>query len=306
MKKVLKVIGAILLIIIVLTSGLFIKAWLTPSAPRNYETVVNTGGEIESKYLAHGSHEVSYFEEKTEEIWEKYEVYYPSDLKNSDEIYPLIIVANGSGVKASKYKTVFRHYASWGFIVIGNEHDNSWAGDSTEASLCYILEQNEDPDSVLYQKVDPENIGVVGHSQGGVGVFTSVTQQPHKDMYKCAVALSPSCERLAASINWNYDITEVMIPVLMLAGTEGEFETELVIPLEDMQSMYDRLTVPKIMARKSEMEHGEMLYSADGYVTAWFMWQLQGDKDAAKAFIGNDPELLQNPLYQDQKIQMTD
>ena len=44
-----------------------------------------------------------------------------------------------------------------------------------------------------------------------------------------------------------------------------------------------------------------MLYKADGYVTAWFMWQLQGDENAATAFIGNDPEILKNPLYQDQK-----
>ena len=40
------------------------------------------------------------------------------------------------------------------------------------------------------------------------------------------------------------------------------------------------------------------------YVTAWFMWQLQGDTDAAKAFTGESPELLTNPLYQDQKIDL--
>jgi hypothetical protein len=38
------------------------------------------------------------------------------------------------------------------------------------------------------------------------------------------------------------------------------------------------------------------------YVTAWFMWQLQGDTEAVKAFTGDDPELLRNPRYQDQRI----
>jgi len=46
-------------------------------------------------------------------------------------------------------------------------------------------------------------------------------------------------------------------------------------------------------------EHGQMLYSADGYVTAWFMWQLQGDEEAEKAFIGDSPEISNNKLYQD-------
>ena len=34
-----------------------------------------------------------------------------------------------------------------------------------------------------------------------------------------------------------------------------------------------------------------MLYSADGYVTAWFMWQLKSDQNAAKAFVGSDAAL---------------
>ena len=38
----------------------------------------------------------------------------------------------------------------------------------------------------------------------------------------------------------------------------------------------------------------------DGYTTAWFMWQLQGDMEAAKAFVGEDSELMTNSLYQDQ------
>ena len=56
------------------------------------------------------------------------------------------------------------------------------------------------------------------------------------------------------------------------------------------------------MARRNDCDHGEMLYFADGYVTAWFMWQLQGDEKAAQAFIGDSPELMNNSLYQDQKI----
>ena len=39
----------------------------------------------------------------------------------------------------------------------------------------------------------------------------------------------------------------------------------------------------------------------DGYITAWFMWQLQDDEYAARAFSGDAPELMSNPLYQDQQ-----
>ena len=40
----------------------------------------------------------------------------------------------------------------------------------------------------------------------------------------------------------------------------------------------------------------------DGYVTAWFMWLLQDDAEAAKAFTGVSPEILRNALYQNQNI----
>ena len=56
------------------------------------------------------------------------------------------------------------------------------------------------------------------------------------------------------------------------------------------------------MARRKDIGHGEMLYYGDGYVTAWFMWHLQGDVEAAKAFVGNNAEILTNPFYQDQQI----
>ena len=68
-----------------------------------------------------------------------------------------------------------------------------------------------------------------------------------------------------------------------------------------MKEMYKKITSSKVMAIKKEQNHGEMLYSSDGYVTAWFMWQLQGDEEAAKAFIGDAPEIMHNVLYQDQQ-----
>jgi hypothetical protein len=55
------------------------------------------------------------------------------------------------------------------------------------------------------------------------------------------------------------------------------------------------------MARRNTGDHGDMLYSGDGYVTAWFMYYLQGDEEAGKAFRGNNAEITENEFYQDQK-----
>lgn len=83
--------------------------------------------------------------------------------------------------------------------------------------------------------------------------------------------MSPTNEETAVGLKWGYNPASVGIPTLILAGTKGDFETKIVLPIEKMKQIYDKLKGTKIMARKKECEHGQMLYSADGYVTAWFM-----------------------------------
>lgn len=304
MKKVFKVIGIVLLVIVGLIVLLFIKAALTPAVPNNYTETVKTGGEIEVMYLRNGAHKVSYFEQKVDEDFEKYEVWYPEDMESSDTAYPLIVVLNGTGVKASKYKAQFEHFASWGFVVIGTEEPESWDGVAAESSLAFMLEQNEDSSSIFYHKIDTDNIGAVGHSQGGAGVFNAITEHEHSGMYKTAVPVSPTNEEQSTALGWHYDLSKVSVPVFLLAGTKGDFEMKYVIPEESMIEMYNKISVPKVMARKFDCEHGDMLYSADGYITAWFMWLLQGDKAAAKAFTGDSPEIADNSLYQEQRIDL--
>lgn len=113
---------------------------------------------------------------------------------------------------------------------------------------------------------------------------------------------------------WRYDLSNINIPCFMVAGTgstdagtaeditltEGQGICSLWAMQENYQSLPDSIT--KVMARKIGKDHGDMLRHVDGYMTAWFMWLLKGDEEAAKAFTGDNPEIIGNKLYQDQKI----
>ena len=178
---------------------------------------------------------------------------------------------------------MFEHYASWGFIVIGTEEEYSWNGFSAEMSLRYLLKQNDNPENIFFHRIDTDNVGSLGHSQGGVGAINAVTDTRHKDLYKTAVAESPAHMDLAESLEWDYDVSDLKIPFFIVAGTEKS-DAELVCPLDGMRKIFDLAEKSpfKVMARRTGAKHGEMLYSADGYVTAWMMWQLQGDGYAAR------------------------
>ncbi len=301
MKKVvltvLKIAGIVLLVLILLIAGFLFWLSRRPFVPNNYTETVETGGALEAKYLAMGPYEVKQVKAEAPEDWKEFVAYYPAQLEDSGDQWPAVVFVNGTGVYASKYPALFRHLASWGFIVLGNEDPGTFSGDSTDATLAWLLEQNGDPDSVFYQKVDTAHMGLSGHSQGGVGVFNAISEQPNGGLYTCAVSLSPTQEDLAAALNIPYDPSKTVIPTLVLAGTSND-----VITPEGMEKLYGKLGGPKAMALRTDTDHGSMLYSGDGYVTAWLMYWLRGDEEAGKAFWGEAPELAGNPNWRGVQI----
>ena len=309
MKKVLKVIGIIILLLGVLIAVLFHFISKSPSVPENYTDTVKTGGEIEAKYLAMGSYEVEHLESATVSSLEKFEVYYPKDIYNLGKV-PVVIFLNGTGTPASKYPALQEHLASWGFITIANEENNSFYGEGVELSIRYLLfadtYSSNDDESPLKGHIDFDNIGVTGHSQGGIGVINGITIHPHSDMIKAAVMLSSTETDMAKAFLWDSDSSLIHADTMMI-GSTGQTDSAI-SPLESMQKTYEKITddVVKVLARRNDCDHGEMLYFADGYVTAWFMYFLQGDEEAGKAFFGDNPEISANEFYQDIMINVTE
>lgn len=305
MKKVIKIIFIVIIIIAVAVMIVLKYLSTAPTPSSDYRDKLKTGGQIEEKYLQNGSYETAYHEDLAMQNFEKYEIWYPAELKNTNKKYPIIVVNNGTGWKASRSKHIYEYYASWGFIVIGNEESHSWNAFGAEMAIKHIQSLNDnkilnDNENIFYQKIDFENVGVIGHSQGGVGVFNAITNTEHKYIYKTAVALSPTNQELAEGLEWHYDVSQINIPIMLVSGEGGG--DDWVVTGEQLASIYENINSEKFMMRRKNTSHGETQFSEDGYVMAWFMWQLQGDEEAAKAFIGDAPEIMDNVLYQDQRI----
>lgn len=309
MKKMLKIIGIIILTMIILVLVLLVIASKKQFVPKNYSEKIETGENIEAKYVKNGKYEISYYKEPALQGFGKYEIYYPSELQNSSKKYPVVVFVNGSGARVSKYHALLEHLATWGFIAIGTEEEYDWNGFASEMCIRHLYRLNDnstinDKENIFYKKIDFNNIGVTGHSQGGVGVFNAITNQEHSDIYKVAVALSPTNKELAHNLEWNYDATKINTPIMLLSGAGGG--DDWVVTGEQLKSIYDDIMGNKVMMRRTNTPHGEMLYSADGYVTAWFMYYLQDDTEAGKAFIGSDAEIFNNSMYQDQKSNLSE
>ena len=161
MKKVLKV---ILIIVALLVIGFVLLLVKINERSTNYFKYTETGGNFESKYTAMGKFEVSYKEyDANDETIGKYAVWYPKDLNDSK--YPVVIFANGTGSTSATYKSFLKHLSSWGFIAVGNDDQNTRTGDSLNKTIEFLIQENENKDSILYNKIDLDKIGIGGHNK---------------------------------------------------------------------------------------------------------------------------------------------
>jgi len=312
MRKVMRIIGVIIFVIAAAVVVLVIKGSIEAkkaSVNENYFTEFSSSAPLELKYSQLGEYEVSTLDDPSDnEVIKKVRFWYPSEPESSDKKVPVIVVVNASGTPAFKYEPWFKRLASWGFIVVGNEDPQAGTGETTSIMLDYLLHLPQGHQ--LYGRLDKDNIGIVGFSQGGAGALAAVTMYENGTAYKTIFTGSAAYPFLAGNMGWKYDVSKIRIPYFMTAGT-GETDDKGVpditreyagvAPLASLIENYEAISddVLKVRARATGAEHEEMLARSDGYMTAWMLWQLFGDEEAGTVFIGENAEILHNNNWQD-------
>ncbi|MGL5978865.1 MAG: chlorophyllase/cutinase-like alpha/beta fold protein [Erysipelotrichaceae bacterium] len=302
-----QVVYSIIAIIAVLGGGMFIGLQYLKHQPvvkENYTQKIEPKGDLEATYLQKGAYEtidtlsIPVFDHN-----KKFSIVYPTT--SSEQPLPVVIFANGTGIPVSKYLAQLQHFASWGFIAIGSEEESSWNGASTQQAINLLqslqtITTIEDKTNPLYQKIDLDAIGVIGHSQGGVGAIHAATSIPNAPLVKTIISLSPTSMELAKALMWQYDASLLQVPTLLASGT-GHVDTSTIISLPQLQDIYDCISddTLKIKLRLTGVDHGDTLTRLDGYNIAWMLWHLQADELAMSVFVGEHPELYRNDNMQD-------
>ena len=317
MKKVLKVLGIIVLALVVMLAAFFAyvqyKNWKmlnTPILPDDYyKAFAETfpiGGKLEGYYVGQGGYEVEHLEYKSgNKSIGTIRIYYPAELRSSGKQYPVVMVVNGSNTPAKIYLPFFQRLASWGFVAVGTDDSQAGTGETTSIALDFVLNESE-----IAGQIDRDNIGITGYSQGGAGALGAATKYENSHHYKAIFTGSAAYPLLAISMGWEYDSSKISVPYFMTAATGtsddlgvADINTDFggVAPLASLVEIYDSITddVLKIRARVTGAEHEQMQARTDGYMTAWMLYHLQGDQEAGKVFLGENAEILSNPNWQD-------
>lgn len=197
-----------------------------------------------------------------------YTIVYPAQLTGN---HPIITFGNGTGAPTFTYMPLFNHLASWGFVVIDSNGVMTQNGEQLVDGIDYLIEQNETAQSMFYGKLDTDHIGTSGHSQGGGGAINAA-RDPR---VTCSVPIAPSPGQ----------IRQVEGPVFLVAG-QADTMVSAALVRSTSYAMANGPTVFGIVDGMGHMGFAGNAGDARGYITAWFMFYLQGDEYAGEAFTG--------------------
>ncbi|HEX7598943.1 MAG TPA: hypothetical protein VF518_12060, partial [Polyangia bacterium] len=100
----------------------------------------------------------------------QFTLFRPKDMAQGGLCHPVITWGNGTGSNPSMYKVLLNNLASHGFVVIGSNSPNVAQGNPAPmvVGVTWVLQQNDDPTSVMYHRIDTTHVGATGHSQGAM------------------------------------------------------------------------------------------------------------------------------------------
>jgi hypothetical protein len=205
----------------------------------------------------------------------RFTLFRPATLSPGGLCHPVVTWGNGTGSTPNLYRSLLGNLASHGFVVIGSNNENVGQGDPKPmlVGVTWILEQNEDPASMLYHRIDVTHIGATGHSQG---------------------AFATSSASGDSRITTNVPIEGAQVqrnlhgPAMFFCGG-----MDINVPCDSAQSALNAVTtLPAMYAEYLSADHGNWLGRASGpsvvesTVTAWMRVHLMADDSLRSWFYG--------------------
>jgi pimeloyl-ACP methyl ester carboxylesterase len=226
-----------------------------------------------------------------------YSVYRPVDLGANGFRHPIVSWGNGTNAVPSQYSGLLTQLASWGFVVVASNSTAVGFGTEITAAANTMVAANADPSSAYYQKLDTSKVAAVGHSQGAGGSTRAVIANPGLFTTLVPIALPA---KVWVSAGQEYDTANVTRPVFFVGGSNDW----LIASPSTLTGYYNRVPGAAALGVLKGAGHNTIQGTGGGflgYITAWLMYQLQGDTTARQVFVGT-PELLVNSNWQNQAV----
>jgi hypothetical protein len=194
---------------------------------------------------------------------------YPKDIGMGGMKHPILIFGPGGGTTPDTYDMDGMHwdrYGSYGFVIycLGQSTGD---GAPMKAALDWVIKQNDDMTSPLYQHLDTSKVCAAGHSEGSVTVFAFMPD----DRVTTTIHISGGSFDGKGPSKLTHD-------TMFLCGPDGNSDVaEPQCETDFMNSM-----VPTFYTKVQGSTHitsGRLGWAAS---IAWMLWHLAGQEDQWK------------------------
>lgn len=232
-------------------------------------------------------------------------VFLPQDLSKFSKQNPLPVLVWGNGACID---SPFEHYlflneiASQGYLVVATGYipmdDKPYEGPRSKTeqqiqSIDWAIAQNSDKNSPLYGKVDTKKICAAGMSCGGLQTLYNCADPRISHYMICNSGLfnNPGGSLPGMPMPTKDKLASVHGPILYMLGGKED------IAYENGMDDFHRINNVPAIAINYPVGHGGTYREPHGGefrfpAIAWLNWQLKGDKEASKMFLGDKPGIL--------------
>jgi predicted alpha/beta-hydrolase family hydrolase len=227
-------------------------------------------------------------------------IFRPQDLRPFGKKAKLPIVVWGNGACANspwEHVNFLSEVASHGFLVVAigpmpAVGQRGGPGGPTQSALLteainWAIAQNGDKTSPYYNKLDPTKIAASGMSCGGLQALEVAPDPRLTTVMVCNSGIlgNPGGGMGGMPRLTKDHLTKLHTPTIYLLGGEKD------IAYNNGMDDFRRINHVPVFAANLNVGHGGTYSRPHGgnfavVATAWFQWQLKGDRHAAKMFTG--------------------
>lgn len=236
--------------------------------------------------------------------FEAHTVFAPQDLTPFNKKNPLPVLVWGNGACTNSPWEHFKflnEIASHGFLVIATGHipmeEVPYNGPRSTSeqqlqSVDWAIAQNADTNSPFYGRIDTDAIAAAGMSCGGLQTLDNSADPRLKTLMimNSGLFVNPAGAVPGMPMPEKDKLQNIEVPVLYVLGGPEDIAYE-----NGMDDFHRLVKVPAFAANYPVGHGGTYRQPYGGEFTvpalAWLKWQLQGDDNAARMFIGFPCEL---------------
>lgn len=186
--------------------------------------------------------------------------------------FPVFVWGCGGGSQPSAYVDHFNRIASWGFVVIAEVSTGN--GSELTTAMDWIIAQNSNSRSVLYQKLNTAKIAAGGHSLGSTSTFAIAADS----------RLSTTIHVAGGSFDGNGP-DNLRNPTAYICG-----EDDALGATDNAEVDYRNTTDPVFFTILADTSHTAAAREGLPAITAWLLWHLNGETQRRGDFLDSDGE----------------